>query len=113
MPSGAEHFDDLVRRAQARLGTTVDDKWKLDALLGVGGMAAVYSGTHRNGKKGAVKILHQKEALDPSVKARFLREGYVANRVGHSGIASVLDDDEAADGTVYLVMELLDGDTIE
>ncbi len=113
MPSGVEHFDDLVRRAQSRLGTRVDDKWKLDSLLGVGGMAAVYAGTHRNGKRGAVKILHQEEALDPSVKARFLREGYVANKVGHSGIASVLDDDEAEDGTVYLVMELLDGDTLE
>ena len=113
MPSGADQFDDLLRRAQARVGTTVDGKWKLDALIGVGGMAAVYAGTHRNGKRGAVKILHAEEALDPTVKTRFLREGFVANKVGHSGIASVLDDDEAPDGTVYLVMELLEGESIE
>ena len=113
MPSGADQFDDLLRRAQTRVGSTVDGKWKLDALIGVGGMAAVYAGTHRNGKRGAVKILHPEEALDPTVKTRFLREGFVANKVGHSGIASVLDDDEAPDGTVYLVMELLEGESIE
>ena len=113
MPSGAEHFEELTRRAQARVGSTIDHKWKLDALLGIGGMAAVYAGTHRNGKRGAVKVLHAGEALDPSVKARFLREGFVANKVGHSGIASVLDDDEAPDGTVYLVMELLEGESLE
>ncbi|MGH7329265.1 MAG: serine/threonine protein kinase, partial [Polyangiaceae bacterium] len=113
MPSGADHFDDLVRRAEERIGSTVDGEWKLDALLGVGGMAAVYAGTHRDGKRGAVKILHAEEALDPSVKARFLHEGFVANKVGHSGIATVLEDNEAPDGTVYLVMDLLEGESLE
>ncbi len=39
-------------------------KWHLDALLGVGGMAAVYAATHRNGKRGAVKMLHLELSID-------------------------------------------------
>ncbi|HEX8790190.1 MAG TPA: serine/threonine-protein kinase, partial [Polyangiaceae bacterium] len=83
------------------------------ALLGVGGMASVYAATHRNGKRAAVKVLHFSAAHDNVVRARFLREGYVANRVEHPGAVSVLDDDVDEDGTVFLVMELLSGETIE
>ena len=100
-------------RAEGRVGQLIDGKWTLDKLLGVGGMAAVYAGTHRNGKRGAVKILHPHEAIDAGMKARFLREGYVANKVGHPGAVSIVDDDEAPDGTVYLVMELLEGETVD
>jgi serine/threonine-protein kinase len=105
--------DHHAERARARVGSVLDDKWTLDALLGVGGMAAVYAATHRNGKRAAIKILHADAALNPSVRARFLREGYVANRVGHPGAVSILDDDAAPDGTAYLVMELLEGETLD
>ncbi|MDB4992668.1 MAG: serine/threonine protein kinase [Myxococcaceae bacterium] len=104
--------DELSVRAKARLGTVVDEKWRLDSVLGVGGMAVVYSATHRNGKRAAVKILHPEVALNRDVKARFLREGYVANKVEHPGAVSILDDDEAG-GHVFLVMELLEGETLE
>ena len=109
----SEHGDDLVRRAKVRLGTVVDEKWRIDSLLGLGGMAAVYAATHRNGKRAAIKVLHPEIALNANIKARFLREGWVANKVEHPGAVSVLDDDEAADGTVFLVMELLEGETLE
>src|SRR5215471_10187610 len=95
--------DHLADQARARIGTVLRDKWRLDSLLGVGGMASVYAATHRNGKKAAVKVLHAYAALDPSVKARFLREGYVANRVEHPGTVSILDDDATEDGTAFLV----------
>ncbi len=88
-------------------------KWRLDSLLGVGGMAAVYVGTHRNGKRGAVKMMHVEIGWNEEARARFLREGYAANRVDHPGAVSVLDDDVAEDGSVFLVMELLDGETLE
>ena len=42
----------------ARVGTTIKGKWRIDALLGSGGMAAVYAATHRNGQRAALKILH-------------------------------------------------------
>jgi len=105
--------DRASEQARERIGTVLRDKWHLDALLGVGGMASVYAATHRNGKRAAVKVLHASAAHDNVVRARFLREGYVANRVEHPGAVSVLDDDVDEDGTVFLVMELLSGETIE
>jgi serine/threonine protein kinase len=108
-----EAVDPKTEHANARVGTWLRDKWKLDALLGLGGMAAVYSATHRNGKRAAVKMLHPASAADPAVRARFLREGYLANQVGHPGAVSILDDDVTEEGYVYLVMELLEGDTLE
>src|SRR5579859_1217913 len=105
--------DILQRRARARVGQTIRDKWRLDRLLGVGGMAAVYEASHRNGKRVAVKWLHTELTIDAAARARFLREGYIANKVGHAGAVSVLDDDTAEDGALVLVMELLEGETID
>jgi eukaryotic-like serine/threonine-protein kinase len=62
----------------------------------------------------ALKVLHPEFARLGDVRARFLREGYVANRVAHSGVARVIDDDDDDDGqTVYLVIELLKGETLD
>ncbi|WP_232379895.1 serine/threonine-protein kinase [Polyangium fumosum] len=109
-----EPLDDAVtRRVQARVGTVLRAKWRIDRVLGIGGMAAVYEGTHRNGKRGAIKMLHLELSVDPEARARFLREGYVANNVGHPGAVSVLDDDVAEDGSVFVVMELLEGKTVD
>ena len=46
----------------------------------------VYAATHRNGMRGAVKILRRELSGDDEARSRFLREGYVANRVDHPGI---------------------------
>src|SRR5580704_1331785 len=100
-------------RARARLGMVLQDKWTLESLLGVGGMAAVYAATHRNGKRVAVKMLHGEISHDEEVKRRFLQEGYAANTIQHDGAVSVLDDDVAPDGSAFIVMELLEGETLE
>jgi serine/threonine-protein kinase len=100
-------------RAHSKVGTVLNEKWRLDALLGIGGMAAVYAATHRNGKRAALKILHTELIADDTLVARFLREGYLANKVDHPGVVSVLDDARADDGSCYLVMELLDGYSLE
>ena len=76
-------------------------------------MAAVYAGTHRNGRRGAVKVLHPELALDADTRRRFLKEGYVANAVKHPGAVEVLDDDTTEEGLVFLVMELLEGESVE
>jgi serine/threonine-protein kinase len=112
--SGADN-DDARRLAEAtaRVGTTLRSKWRLDSLLGLGGMAAVYSATHRNGMRGAVKILDPIVGRNDAMRERFLREGYLANSVNHTSAVLVLDDDTTDDGHVYLVMELLDGATLE
>ncbi|MDI1483394.1 serine/threonine-protein kinase [Polyangium sp. y55x31] len=105
--------DDVFQRARARVGQVLRGKWRLDRLLGVGGTACVYAATHRNGKRGAVKLLRPEFATDEEARHRFLREGYVANRIEHPGAVAVLDDDTAEDGTVFLVMELLEGQNLE
>ena len=106
-------FNPLEVRASKRIGLVLKDKWRLDSLLGVGGMAAVYAATHRNGKRVAIKILHTELGINTEARERFLREGYVANKVNHPGAVSVLDDDALEDGSVFLVMELLDGQSLD
>jgi len=104
---------ELKAKAEVRLGQWVRRKWRLDSLLGVGGMAAVYSCTHRNGSRVALKILHTELAGDDGIRERFLREGYVANKVDHPGRVIILDDDETENGEPFLVMELLHGETLQ
>ena len=103
--------------AAGRVGSVLNDKWTLERLLGVGGMGAVYAGRHRNGARAAVKVLHRALSRHEEVKARFLREGYAANRVDRPGVVKVLDDDVVVggpdEGTAYLVMELLEGQSLE
>lgn len=101
------------RGAQGRVGSVINGKWQVDARIGSGGMATVYAATHRNGHRAALKMLHSQLSRDPSTRARFLREGYVANAVAHPGIVAVLDDGIAEDGSAFLVLELLEGETID
>jgi serine/threonine-protein kinase len=107
--SESEH----VVAAMKRIGTTLAGKWRLHMLLGVGGMAAVFGATHRNGNRVAIKMLHPGLGHSRHLRERFLREGYAANRVDHEGVVRVLDDDELEDGSAFLVMELLSGETLE
>jgi eukaryotic-like serine/threonine-protein kinase len=106
--------EELVQRALERVGRTLNDKWYLDALLGAGGMAAVYRGAHKNGgNQAAIKVLHPELAHDVSVRRRFLQEGWAANAVDHEGAVTVLDDGETEEGELYLVMELLSGMSVQ
>lgn len=100
-------------RAERRVGTVLAEKWRLDSVLGIGGMAAVYAATHRAGKRFAIKVLHSELALEDDIRARFQREAYAANRVEHPDALSVLDDDVTEDGAPFLVMELLSGETLD
>jgi eukaryotic-like serine/threonine-protein kinase len=111
--AGDADEDELLRRAQKMIGAVVKHKWTIERLIGVGGMAVVYQATHRNKKRVAIKMLHPEYSLDQRIRARFLREGYVANTVGHPGAVRVDDDDVLEDGSAFLVMELLEGETVE
>jgi serine/threonine-protein kinase len=105
--------EDLSARALARVGTTIRGKYRVDRVIGVGGMAVVYGATHRNGRPVALKLLHPEISLRADLRTRFLREGHAANAVKHPGAVAVLDDDVAEDGAAFLVMELLEGETVE
>ncbi len=99
--------------AERRVGTTLKGKYRVVRLLGVGATAAVYEAAHRNGHRVALKLLHAELCSDPATRTRFLREGYVANNVDHPGSVRVLDDDVTEDGAVFLVMDLLEGRTLD
>ncbi|WP_394833568.1 protein kinase [Pendulispora rubella] len=96
----------------ARLGAIVQQKYRIDRLIGVGGMGAVYAATHRNGHRVAIKFLHEGLWDDSESRRLFSREAYVANEVGHPGAVPVVDDDVDDDGCPFLIMPLLEGTTL-
>ncbi len=98
--------------AELRLGEILG-RYTLTGVLGVGGMATVYKAVHRNGHKVALKLLHPQFATRVDVRARFVQEAYTANKVEHPGVVRVIDDDVAADGSAFMVMDLLEGETLD
>ncbi|MBL8609454.1 MAG: serine/threonine protein kinase [Myxococcales bacterium] len=95
-----------------RVGQVIKGKWKIESLLGVGGMASVYAASHRNSQRAALKILHADFAREKTICERFLREAYVSNKVNHAATVQVLDDDVTEQGEPFLIMELLEGETV-
>ncbi|MBA3950200.1 MAG: serine/threonine protein kinase, partial [Acidobacteria bacterium] len=97
----------------ARLGTLVGN-YRLDRILGRGGMGTVYSGEHVYIKKPvAVKVLHPQFARYTEAVNRFLREARAASSINHPNIVDVTDFGLLGDGLVYFVMEYLDGKSLE
>ncbi|WP_437276864.1 serine/threonine-protein kinase [Sorangium sp. So ce375] len=108
----SEAEEDEIRRLRARVGTTLHGKWRLDALIGAGGMAAVYAATHHVGHRVAIKILHPEGAVSRELRARFEQEALAAARLGHPAAVQVHDIDVTQQGEPFLVMELLDGESL-
>ena len=103
----------MANASAKRIGSLIRGKYRVDARLATGTMANVYSATHRNGSRVALKILHGTLAHDPNVCERFKRQGYFANSIGHAGVVHAIDDDVTEDGCPFIVMELLEGETLE
>ncbi|MFZ5890282.1 MAG: protein kinase domain-containing protein [Myxococcota bacterium] len=97
-------------RAARRVGTVVG-RYRLERVLGVGGMGAVYVGRTHEGFLAAIKILHDDMSVRRDVRERFYREGYVANSVQHPGVVRVLEHGDGG-GDAFLAMELLSGETL-
>lgn len=96
-----------------RLGTRLAGKWCLVRLLGVGGMGAVYEARHTTGRRVAIKMLHAHLKGNARSYKRFVREAYVANSLAHPAVVPVYDVDVHDDGTPYLIMDLLIGESAE
>ena len=91
----------------------LDEKYRLDQLLEVGGMGAVYVGTHTKlQKQVAIKVLRRELAQIPDMIERFQREAIAASRIGHESIVNVSDLGTGRDGSPFLVMEFLNGHTL-
>jgi len=95
---------------QLEPGTVIGDKYKLNHLIGVGGMGAVYHATQVDlGRKVAIKFLHPHFCTDHAVIERFQREAQLAASLGHDNICEVTDIGTNDDGMPYLVMPVLKG----
>ncbi len=97
----------------AEIGTVLGGRYRLTGLLGEGGMGRVFSAEHTVlGRKVAVKVLHPQFEINPEFAERFLREARAASAIEHPGIIDVLDADHDESGTLYMVMELLEGESL-
>jgi len=95
------------------LGQIFDEKYRLEARLGGGGMGTVYRATHLLiDRPVALKVLSQRFVGDETAQQRFRREARAAGRMQHPNAVSVTDFGTTADGYLYIVMELLEGHTL-
>ena len=94
-------------------GQLISGRYRLEAVLGRGGMATVWRGVdERLGRPVAVKLLDRADTADPAMLQRFDREARTAGGLTHPNIVAVYDVG-TDDGVPYLVMELIDGTSLE
>ncbi len=95
------------------LGKVLDGRYRLESLLGYGGMGMVFKATQTTvGRNVAVKTLNAALAAAPTFFERFKREAEVASRLKHPNIVTIFDFGRTPDGTCYIAMELLEGDSL-
>jgi eukaryotic-like serine/threonine-protein kinase len=99
--------------ADARVGTTLADRYRIDALIGEGGMGRVYSAEHvLMRKRLAIKVLHRELTTMAEVVARFEREAMAAANIDHPNVAAATDFGKLPDGAVFLVLEYVQGKSL-
>jgi serine/threonine protein kinase len=97
----------------ALVGQVLDGHYRLDRLLGAGGMGAVFRAHHTQLQRDvAIKLLHPDIGADPSISKRFDREAHSASRLDHPNCVRVTDFGTTSEGVKYLVMELLEGEEL-
>ncbi len=96
--------------AEIASGTVIDDRYRIEELLGRGGLGAVYRATHlRLGRPVAIKVVRGEHASDPAVADRFEREATTLARLKHPNVVGIYDFGVAPGIGAYLAMELLEG----
>ncbi len=92
------------------IGVEIDHRYRVIELIGEGGMGKVYLAEHIEiGKRVALKVLHPSYSRMPDLVERFRREARAASKIGHPNIVDVTDSGTTDDGSVYFVMEFLEG----
>jgi eukaryotic-like serine/threonine-protein kinase len=102
--------------AQHWVGKVFAGTWRIERILGSGGMGSVLLGRAADGSRAALKVLHPELNAFQEVRKRFLREGFIANALGGAealpGVPRVLGSGETPEGLAYIAMEVLDGETL-
>src|SRR6266545_3133193 len=100
-------------RHDSRNGSVIDDAYRLDAPIARGAFGSVYRATHLpSGTPVALKILHADLADDPRLRGRFAREGKALAKLRSRHTVVTFHRGETRDGTLYIVMELLEGESL-
>jgi serine/threonine-protein kinase len=98
---------------EALVGVVLSGRYRIDRLLGEGGMGAVYQAEHTlMRKRMAVKVLHPEMSRMPEVVARFEREAMAAAHIDHPNVASATDFGKLDDGSFFLVLEYVEGQSL-
>lgn len=88
-------------------------KYQLQRQLGEGGMGTVYAGVHTGiGQRVAIKLLRPELCADTKQVQRFFDEARLVSMVSHPGLIKIMDFDKTDDGRIYIVMELLEGESL-
>ena len=96
-----------------QIGRVLADRYRIDALLGAGGMGAVYLAQHLGiGRAVAIKVLDTQVGSDPEARQRFEREALASGRLDHPNIVGVTDFGVFDDRRSFLVMEALTGESL-
>ena len=107
------HGEVLEDDPSSLVDTVLDGQYQVEALLGKGGMGAVYRARHiLLGDRVAIKILPPEVRTNAEWLRRFQREGQAARRFRHPNAVTVYDLRTTSDGTVYMVMEYVEGHTL-
>lgn len=95
-------------------GSVLADRYRIERVIGGGGMACVYRAEHLDtAQPVAIKVLHASHSRDREAVVRFQREAAMSRRLVHANLVTVTDAGVLEDGCCFLVMEALDGETLE
>ncbi len=105
--------DKARAQAEKRLGTTLAGRYKIESLLGLGGMGSVYVAVQEPlGRKVALKCIRSVLTDDDLAVKRFIQEARAVSQLQHPNIVTLHDFGQDDDGTLFIAMELLDGESL-
>ena len=111
MPASLSPSPDTDERVS--IGSVLDGRYRIDGILGSGGMGRVYRGEHTGiGRAVAIKVLHADLNRNREATQRFQREALASGRLDHPNLVGVSDFGVLDDGACYLVMEALEGESL-
>ena len=102
------------KEAEKLVGLVLNGTYRLEQLLVTGGMGAVFRARHvRTGGVCAIKVLHQRAAMQGDLSERFQDEARIIAGLRHPNIVQVSDLDRDKSGMAFIVMELLEGEDLQ